>query len=1647
MTSLCPTCGETYPTRDGCRRCLLEQPTRAPAPADTSETLDAIPVAERCFEGRAVPGYEILEELGRGGMGVVYKSRHLKLNRIVALKMILSGGHAAEAEMDRFRAEAKAVARLSHPNVVQIFEVGEHDGLPYLSLEFCAGGGLDRKLSGTPQPPRQAAALVRTLAEAMQAAHDAKVIHRDLKPANVLLMSDGTPKITDFGLAKKLDEQGRTQTGAVMGTPSYMAPEQAQGRKDVGPAADTYALGAILYECLTGRPPFKAATPFDTILQVIGDEPVSPRSLVKSMPRDLETIALKCLEKNPAARYGSAAELADDLARFLADEPIEARRPALGERLWRRASKQGRQAMWTAGVGAGLALALLAAVLGWSAYRESQKGELELTTDGPSLTAEVLREDESLVTRFRVPTVDPVRLDPGVYRLRLSAPGWPSQEANLLILPGGKHAFDANILPRECWQPLEVLVRRDATGTHRPVPVLSADRTDLLLVRDNSLVRIHGKTGAQTPLVLQKPLDRGHLALPDEFRHDLDGDGNADVYLHHADGTLSLLSEKIGVVAAPGGRVLAAVPAEGKRHDLVLLVGDGELTRRTFEGKAVWRKEVWRNKGQRGNEPRAAAGAWKGRPALLVANEAQVDCFDLATGEQLAHAVVIPPSDNPPDLTPRFLPLAGPDTDVLWAPTHSDSERMSRDNLHVVLAYSPSAGRVLWSDARAVLDTPRTKAGHDVLLLTFGGGEGKGDWAAVERVLGGTGQTLWQARLVKGRDEGLRTLSLRAVAGPDVDGDGEPDVFVAWTTSTQPPEAHLHALSGKDGRTIWHRRLPADADAEFSPLLLWPGGPHGVPRLVAAREPRDPARRGSGGRRIDVFDCADGRPLHQITASDSPRVIDLDGDGVPDLIYLTYSQATKGREFEGLSDLRSRSGAGEQSTVKLRAIRGEPPTTWRWMGRWEPINDLDGDGVPEVLRRERDGSLAVASGATGRLLWPFGHLSPSGGPARGGKARLVAADTVLSLPAGEGDLDRDGVPDLIVLDPTRTAAAAQDRKVLLPIRAVSGATGKTIWTADSFESAFPIEITDGRQRVQASPPVWLVEGGEPLLLTRAAVLQARKETQRYLVMLSARSGKVKWHQESSMGPSPRSDEVSEAESKTQIVTTVAGRRLLVHLEEEKNEAPNLVVRDLLTGEALSRLRVTAKGQTPLGLAAWPGRPDLILYRVGNSLCCAALVSGAKARRGRPGVGSPHVFAGRQREEGAPPSITLTKDWQHDAAVNSNGPDWSSPVSLGRGKGRLIVYAVVPPGWVEQGGVGLIALDERGNPVARRILSADVRGFPDLHVVNLAGAETLLVVSRSRVQALRGGIDAKNDLWTWQHGQRGAETSLVDSDGPTLTFRLEGEGLVGLDGDGRPAWPDRLAGGSAHFDGDGQRCVVSWPGRQTVRQAARMPGEPVDSVGLDLPEPTDDPRHVRPLPWVLMAGQREWWPRPSFAALAVLVALLGVVLPARLYFEGMGRRSWRRLLLALVWSAAAAVAVIYLAPEVNLWLAGSPGRFEALVWRVTGLAILGLPLSQAAWSLAAALRRREGWRLGRLLLLWLACCAVVAGLLLYLERGSLDEEQYYVADGWHVVWLPGAFLLGVLLSLATVGRALWWAARPRRHSKAKKRAAPAAAAAL
>lgn len=299
-----------------------DQPTLPPR---SDGTVPSLLSSSDCV-GRRFGKYEFGDELGRGGMGVVFKVNQTDLHRTVAIKMILGGTVAGREDLLRFRTEAEATAGLHHPNIVRIYEVGEFDGRPYLSMEYIDGPSLLQRLAEGPLRSKVAARYVATLSRALQHAHEHNILHRDLKPSNVLLDGEDRPHITDFGLAKRLNaDPGQTRTGAVLGTPGYMAPEQAAGNKQLTPAVDVYGLGALLYELLTGRPPFRAETPLDTLLQVLECHPAPLRLLNPNVDRDLETICLKCLEKDPRRRYGSANALGEDLERYLAGESITAR--------------------------------------------------------------------------------------------------------------------------------------------------------------------------------------------------------------------------------------------------------------------------------------------------------------------------------------------------------------------------------------------------------------------------------------------------------------------------------------------------------------------------------------------------------------------------------------------------------------------------------------------------------------------------------------------------------------------------------------------------------------------------------------------------------------------------------------------------------------------------------------------------------------------------------------------------------------------------------------------------------------------------------------------------------------------------------------------------------------------------------------------------------------------------------------------------------------------------------------------------------------------------------------------------------------------------------------------------------------------------
>ncbi|MHC1767460.1 MAG: WD40 repeat domain-containing serine/threonine protein kinase [Verrucomicrobiia bacterium] len=379
---ICERCGAALLPRAPaglCPKCLLGQAVKAPTQSAPASPPAAAPPARGLAEASTTPfgDYELIEEIARGGMGVVYKARQLSLNRIVALKMVLGGPLASPAVCQRFLDEAQTAAGLQHPNIIAIHEVGEHGGQPFFSMDYVEGRNLAEVLRGGPLPPQRAAGYAKTIAEAVAYAHQRGILHRDLKPSNVLIDQSNQPRITDFGLAKRLTgESDLTVSGQVLGSPNFMAPEQAQGRhQEVGPPSDVYSIGALLYHLLTGRPPFQAASLTEVLRQVVTIEPAAPRLLNPSLPRDLETVCLKCLEKEVPRRYQTARELAEELGRFLEGKPIQGRPVGAAGKAW----KWCRRRPALAGMGAALVLTGVLGLAGvlWQWHQTRQLAQAE----------------------------------------------------------------------------------------------------------------------------------------------------------------------------------------------------------------------------------------------------------------------------------------------------------------------------------------------------------------------------------------------------------------------------------------------------------------------------------------------------------------------------------------------------------------------------------------------------------------------------------------------------------------------------------------------------------------------------------------------------------------------------------------------------------------------------------------------------------------------------------------------------------------------------------------------------------------------------------------------------------------------------------------------------------------------------------------------------------------------------------------------------------------------------------------------------------------------------------------------------------------------------------------------------------------------
>jgi predicted Ser/Thr protein kinase len=1003
-------------------------------------------------EAARLGDFRIVREAGRGAMGVVYEAEQVSLHRRVALKVLRVGGPADEEARERFQREAETVAGLHHTNIVPVFAVGREQGVHYYAMQFIDGRSLAEVLRQAPGPldPREVPGWGLQAAEALDHAHQRGVVHRDVKPGNLLLDADGRLWLTDFGLARRADDAMLTLSGVLLGTPRYMSPEQAGGKEPVDHRTDLYSLGATLYELATGRPVCDGDSPGRVLQQILTAEPVPPRRLRRDLPRDLETVLLTCLARDPARRYPTARALAEDLRAVLDDRPIKARRPALVVRAgrWLRSRRLSvPQVMLLGLLGVALVGLIMGGFLTYRSFSRRHQGLVQISASDPAATwdAEVLGpdEDEPLL-RFQVPTSEPIEVPAGEYELRLIRPGflsatypisvrkeehqlWShllrevcSQDVKTAVvpLPGPRGIVLLKPVKTPIWQPAltpgQLAFRRQHLWSKPAEKVQAAyllpGSRDLLVTRRVGaaivLQRLDGETGAPRWLH-SSALSRyfsacfgqllvGEDGTPPALK--LNNDGTAAlVFLGAGVPTITAVSGKTGnliwchgpaemkqdltmaqvvvkVVGQPETKVnqvlaqqVVGQPDTKVVEPLVLpdVDGDGvpDLAAVFMDGSrpdGKVRRSLRALSGRTGNElwtvnlPALPPKA-KAQPGAMPARKQVDKCFPCMVSIGGRDTILVFDGDRlravdartgQPAVGSRALGLR-----LIRQPQFAD---LRGDGSAGVLLLGRDPAGLLRLSARLLPDfTPLWErpwpemfdlGTPDFPLLMDPGRDGRRGVVVPQalRILepsgqqarlgvavldGATGQPRWERWL--GRSNGHHPLDaeqLRLIIGPDLDGDGLPEVFVASVLrelSFQSPKNYLYvdALAGSDGRSLWWWRRLASSGVDrgvaqwlgdVGPLRWWPVRRSGLPLLVVPFK---------GAREVEscyVLSATTGRLLHLLPRVRHPQVKDLDGDGRAELIAVT--------------------GDPSRDAARLNPIRGDAPAELRHAARmwWQP---------------------------------------------------------------------------------------------------------------------------------------------------------------------------------------------------------------------------------------------------------------------------------------------------------------------------------------------------------------------------------------------------------------------------------------------------------------------------------------------------------------------------------------------------------------------------------------------------------------------------------------------------------------------------------------------------------------------------------------
>ncbi len=1159
--------------------------------------------------------FRIGREIGRGGMGAVFEAEQVSLGRRVAIKVLRFGGVSDPAALERFQREAETVAKLHHTNIVPIFAVGNENGVNYYAMQFIDGQSLAEVLGkhGGPLPAEQVADWGLQAAEALAHAHQRGVIHRDVKPSNLLLDHENRVWLTDFGLARRLDDVTLSMTGALLGTPRYMSPEQAGASvKRVDHRSDLFSLGATLYELLSSRPAFTGENAHEVIQRILKEEPTPLRSIEPGIPRDLETIVMKCLSKDPQHRYNAARDLADDLRAFLDGRPIRARRASAVELAARWIKQHQRNVVLAVSAAAITLLLTLAINLGLAKYDAWQLATLQLDAVNPPLVAEIFDRKSELKRIDTLPMQKSISLPADDYELRISGEGELSQTYSVSLERGHgfnatvnledpyllpllviERAFDVMDLGNESgivlWTEQGVALRKKSGpalgwdiklgpeltsfesapgfrwpwsnasmqhsgyGSYKYQPWVVSSKLDINLDGVGDLVAagrhqawmmaISGADG--NPLwiaprgeqVLQTPRDepfprandyRSAVLNEPMLSPDLDGDGIEELIATMIDvpadassqGIMYPCKRWIEALSARSGKTVwrydisdhlfELASGEEVPYDMRWFVGGSGGSTSGGRGSMSAGKHIVRDRPQ---QERTGIHVYPSTSATSVTLSGESRLAFLAG----KHLVILDPQtgkewEPPIDLgvrcgnEPQWADVDGDgSSDLIFLEEIASSTfpRIPTAKLHV---WSHARRKMLWSLALDAywpqrqgwtVDAPRWPVIVDLhgdgkceILVPHGSsknakaprtvGVNATPWGALVAFEGGTGREIWNHKIVS-MDMQVDSF----IDGPDLDGDGVREVF-AVTLASNNFTIYVDALSGATGTPCWTGSfVPRNTRGLNSSFVLgppkwWHRGPDGWPQLLVPLVDEQGSTRQS---LYCAFSAGTGQVTHHGYGWTSARTADLDRDGLEELLLYT-SKSPDRCDFGG--ELKCLRGIGRQPWKRLG-----PPST--------PTDDLDGDGIRDLIRSLGDGTLHATSGATGRPLW---------------QSRPIPATDELGIQkvselhdSSVRDLNGDGCADLLVWEPS-----SGGRGSVPPLHAISGQTGKLIWSISDVRARMTHTLAILRRDLNSDGQieiVWLaaLDHAYPPRFAFSS-----NDSQLWIFVVSGETGKLLWSQ-------------------------------------------------------------------------------------------------------------------------------------------------------------------------------------------------------------------------------------------------------------------------------------------------------------------------------------------------------------------------------------------------------------------------------------------------------------------------------------------------------------------------------------------------------